>query len=128
MILSREQYRTLYGEKARVLEAEKTLLVSRPVVFLGFGLRDPDFIYLKDILSNLYKGAARDHFAIVADVVEAERTYWRQNFGIHLVSYETVPDADGHRDHAPLMALLDDLKTAAALPVIPVAPSTAAAS
>jgi hypothetical protein len=77
IILTREQYRQLLpgGEKQAALESVKTLLVSRPVVYLGFGLRDSDFIYLRDLLSNAYKGGTRDHHAIMADISEAETDY-----------------------------------------------------
>lgn len=46
IILTREQYRQLLpgGERHAALETVKMLLVSRPVFYIGFGLRDPDFV------------------------------------------------------------------------------------
>ena len=70
------------------------LLASRPVFYLGFGLRDPDFIYVRDLLANTYKGGMRDHYAIMADVSQAEIDYWRRVYGIHLVGYSTIERAD----------------------------------
>jgi hypothetical protein len=72
IILTREQYRRLLpqGERQAALESLKMLLASRPVVYLGFGLRDPDFIYVRDLLANTYKGGTRDHYGIMADVSE----------------------------------------------------------
>src|SRR5260370_11947377 len=67
IILSREQYRALHEQKAATLHAMTTLLVSRPVIYLGFGLRDPDFFFVKGIIARTYKGGARDHYAIVPD-------------------------------------------------------------
>ena len=109
IILTREQYRQLLpqGERHDALESLKTLLVSRPVVYLGFGLRDPDFLYVRDILNNTYKRGIRDHYAIMPDVSDAERDYWRRNYGIHLVSYTTTELPDKTRDHAELLTLLD---------------------
>lgn len=109
IILTREQYRALLpqGERHSTLESLKMLLASRPVVYLGFGLRDPDFIYLRDILANTYKGGIRDHFAIMADVTDSECDYWRRVYGIHLNSYQTNKHSDGSIDHAPLLVLLD---------------------
>jgi len=77
IILTREQYRQLLpqGERQNALESLRMLLASRPVVYLGFGLRDPDFIYIRDLLANTYKGGTRDHYAIMADVAEAECDY-----------------------------------------------------
>jgi hypothetical protein len=95
----------------------KTLLVSRPVVYLGFGLRDPDFIYVRDLLANTYKGGTRDHYAIMADITEAEGDYWRRNYGIHLSSYPTTTRPDGKKDHAALLTFLDALLEPA--PVVP---------
>ena len=61
IVLTREHYRALMpgGERHRVLETLKTLLVTRPVLYLGFGLRDPDFTFLRDILLNIYAGCER---------------------------------------------------------------------
>src|ERR1019366_4397707 len=46
IILTREQYRQMLpqGERHAALESLKMLLASRPFVYFGFGLRDPDFI------------------------------------------------------------------------------------
>lgn len=87
------------------------LLASRPVLYLGFGLRDPDFIYVRDLLANTYKGGIRDHYAIMADVSAQEIDYWRRNYGIHLLNYTTIERPDNSRDHSPLLTLLDELLT-----------------
>jgi hypothetical protein len=76
------------------------------------------FMYVRDLLSNTYKGGTRDHHTIVADVVDAEIDYWRINYGIHLVGYATADSADKSRDHSALLKLLDAL--------LVVAPPTAA--
>ena len=111
IILTREQYRELLpqGERHSALDSLKMLLASRPVVYLGFGLRDPDFIYLRDILSNTYKGGIRDHYAIMADVTDSECDYWRRIYGIHLNSYRTKKLPDGTIDHSALLVFLDSL-------------------
>ena len=109
IVLTREQYRMLLpgGERQAVLESLKLLLVSRPVIYVGFGLRDPDFLYLRDILLNIYKGGTRDHFAIMADVSAEQIDYWRRSYGIHLISYQTTPNEDGTRDHSALLNAFD---------------------
>jgi hypothetical protein len=118
IILTREQYRQLlpHGERQAALESLKMLLASRPVVYLGFGLRDPDFIYVRDLLANIYKGGARDHYAIMADVSDAESDYWRRNYGIHLISYSTTERPDNSRDHTALLTFLDSLLGNAPVP------------
>lgn len=111
IILTREQYRQLLpqGERQAALESVKLLLASRPVLYLGFGLRDPDFIYVRDLLANTYKGGVRDHYAIMADVHQGEIDYWRRNYGIHLINYDTQERPDKSRDHGALLTLLDEL-------------------
>jgi hypothetical protein len=113
IILSREQYRQLLpqGERNVALESLKTLMVSRPIVYLGYSLRDPDFFYLRDILANTYKDGIRDHYAIMADVTIDETDYWKRNYGIHLISYPTFERQDKTKDHAALLVLLDSLNS-----------------
>jgi hypothetical protein len=79
IVLTREQYRQLLpgGDWHASMEALKTLLTSRPVVYVGFGLRDVDFLYMRDVLANTYKGRIRDHYAIMPDVSIEEMDYWR---------------------------------------------------
>ena len=112
IIMSRQQYRKLLpqGERHGAMKALETLLLTRPVVYLGFGLRDPDFLYVRDSLQNTFTGGTRDHYAVIADVSEGERDYWRRHYGIHLVGYRTKPGPDGSRDHSELLALLDGLR------------------
>ena len=111
IVMSRQQYRALLpqGERHGALKALETLLVTRPVVYLGFGLRDPDFLYLRDVLLNTFSGGTRDHYAVMADVSEGERDYWRRHYGVHLVPYDTKAGSAGRRDHSALLALLDGL-------------------
>jgi SIR2-like domain len=121
IILTREQYRQLLpgGERHATLETLKMLLATRAVVYIGFGLRDPDFAYVRDLLANTYKEGPRDHYAIVPDVTDPEVAYWRRNYGLHLIGYETISRSDGTKDHGKLLNLLSDLSTAPALHVDP---------
>lgn len=109
VVLSREQYRSLLGDRAQVLRAIETLLVSRPVLFLGFGLRDPDFLYVRDLIANTYRGGTVDHYALMPDVSSLERDYWRRNYGIHIFSYPTSLRPDGGNDHSELLQILRGL-------------------
>jgi hypothetical protein len=113
IILTREQYRKLNsgGELNHALETAKTLMLTRPIIYIGFGLRDPDFLYLKDLLLNTFKGGARDHYAIMPDVEVDEIEYWRTKFGIHILSYKTTQNQDGSKNHSFLLDLLDELSS-----------------
>lgn len=124
IVLTREQYRKLFegGEWRHALESLKTLLITRRVVYLGFGLRDPDFLLLRDVLVNTWKKGMRDHYAIMADVSSGEISYWRKNHGIHLVGYSTKELSNGKRDHSKLLDLLDECLQ----PIVPAAATAAA--
>jgi hypothetical protein len=109
MILTREDYRTLHGERRNVLEATRTLLVSRPVVFIGFGLRDPDFLLVRDLLSSTFGAHPPDHYALMPDIVPTEADYWLRHYGIRLVSYPTNPGGVGAERHKSLLTLVEEL-------------------
>ncbi len=129
VVLTREHYRALRHERRYAFEAFKALIASRPVVFIGFGLRDPDFLLIKDTLAAVYVGAAQDHYAIAADVDDQEAGYWRTNYGIHLVSYEASEEtADPARRHAALLDLLTAVAAAEQPREAPPEPAPAASS
>ena len=52
----------------------------------------------------------------MADVGDQEKDYWRRNFGIHLIDYQTISNPDGNRDHSPILELLDKLKITESVP------------
>jgi len=111
IVFTREQYRSLLPQGGRysALETLKMILITRPVVYLGFGLRDPDFLFLRDLIANTYNGSSRDHYAILPDITTAEVDWWRKNYSVHLVTYQTVQESGRSKDHTPLLSLLDVL-------------------
>ncbi|AKU95772.1 USG protein [Labilithrix luteola] len=106
VILTREQYRALLpgGDRHAALESLKMLMATRPVVYLGFSLRDPNFYFIRDLLANTFKGGTRDHYAVMPDTATDEERFWRRNYGIHLVSYPTECG-----QHGALLKVLDEL-------------------
>lgn len=106
VVLSREHYRKLYEENNPSLKTLEILLTTRPVIFIGFGLRDPDFLSIKDKIKNIYKESPSEHYAILPDVNQEEIDYWRENYGIRILSYETIKNEDGSRDHSNLLTLI----------------------
>ncbi|MDI6687950.1 MAG: SIR2 family protein [Desulfobacterales bacterium] len=85
-------------------------MLTRTIVFIGFGLTDPDFLHIIGKIKNEFKHNPRDHFAIVADVSNIERDYWFLNYGIQILSYETLHTENG-RDYSSLLPLLRSLIT-----------------
>lgn len=109
IVLTREQYKDLKGQNEIVSQTLSTLLATRPVVMLGFGLRDPDFLSIKDELAVSFLGQAGEHFAIMSDFTSMEIEYWRKNYNIEVISYNTKTDTNGNPDHSELLTLLKSL-------------------
>lgn len=112
IILTREQYRVLMpgGERHSALEALKTLLVTRPILYVGFGLRDPDFMFIKDVILNTFRGNTREHIAIVSNIDDSQSEYWSRNYGIRLHNYDAPARDDGTEDHSELLQLVEALQ------------------
>jgi hypothetical protein len=108
IILSREQYRELASPRGFILHSLEMLFATRPILLLGFGLRDPDFFRVKDVLAAIYKGGAGEHYAVMPDMAAQEIAYWQRQYGIHVLTYPTSSTPDGLRDHSALLSILDD--------------------
>lgn len=107
IVVTREDYSILRNQRTNVFSAYRMLLTSRPVIYVGFGLRDPDFLLLKESIATDFGGSPQDHYAIMPDVTEEEVEYWRRNYGIHIISYETLSNTQNSADrHKPLLDLL----------------------
>ena len=110
IILTREQYRELTGKYRNVIEALRTLLTTRPILMVGFGLRDPDFLSVKDTITTAFMDHVGEHYAIMPDFDDFQCEYWRRSYNINVLTYTTHDKADGKgRDHRELLDLLDQL-------------------
>lgn len=109
IVLTREDYSSLKNSRINVFTAYRMLLASRPVIYIGFGLRDPDFLLLKESIASDFGGSPQDHYAIMPDVTADEQDYWLRNYGIQLVSYQTAVDDNPSKRHAPLLELLQEV-------------------
>ena len=110
IVITREDYSVLKNERKNVFNTYKMLLTSRPVVYVGFGLRDPDFLLLKESIASEFGGSPQDHYAIMPDVSDDEIDYWRRNYGIHIISYETDENDESPLGrHKPLLELLTEV-------------------
>lgn len=110
IVITREEYSILKNERKNVFSTYRMLLTSRPVIYIGFGLRDPDFLLLKESIASDFGGSPQDHYAIMPDVSGDEAEYWRRNYGIHIVSYATDAEAKGPLgQHEPLLELLAEV-------------------
>ena len=110
IILSREQYRKILHEYPAAIRAFSTLLATRPVVMIGFGLRDLDFLSVKDELVAAFEGQVGEYFAIMPDFDNVRAEYWRKVYRTEVLSYETIEEPNGKRSHANLQRLLEQLQ------------------
>ncbi|MCU7616323.1 SIR2 family protein [Chryseobacterium sp. PBS4-4] len=108
IILTQEDYRRIKYNMESTIDTLKHLLIQRPILYLGFGLTDPTFLLIKDFIAETYKGGTRQHFAIMPNVTELEKKFWNKNYGISLISYETINDKT--KKHDNLLILLEELK------------------
>jgi hypothetical protein len=90
IVLSREQYRCNQMDYPGIVRALSTLLSTRPVFMIGFGLRDPDFLMVQNELVSIFQGQAGEYFAIQPDCDAVRADYWRKTYRTEVVSYTTV--------------------------------------
>lgn len=120
IILSERQYNDLYenGNKFYTSRALETLLTTRNVVFVGFGLTDPDFIKIMGKIRNEFHTNLCMHYAIMPDVPQIMKEYWYENYGLEILSYETRITENG-RDYSALLEMLGSLATQNRKPIKP---------
>ncbi|MGF1630117.1 MAG: SIR2 family protein [Kiloniellaceae bacterium] len=117
IVLSTRDYeRVILGHRNLVRNALETLLVTRPVLFLGFGLRDPDTGLVLRALRDRYLGSVADFLAIVPDVGEEEASYWWDRYRIRLITYATSRSEAGQVDHSGLLSILDQVSSVGGRP------------
>jgi hypothetical protein len=114
IVLSNKQYDDLYenGNKFYTYRALETLLTTRNVVFVGFGLTDPDFMRIMGKIRSEFRTNLYTHYAIMPDVSQIEKEYWYENYGIQILSYATKETEKG-RDYSALLEVIDSLATKA---------------
>jgi hypothetical protein len=111
IVLCREQYRRIQLEYPGTIRALSTLLATRPVLMIGFGLRDPDFLMVQDELVSTFQGQAGEYFALQPDFDPLRADYWRKNYRTEVISYDTVEKPNGGRDHSALLALVEKIRS-----------------
>jgi hypothetical protein len=115
IVLTRDQYRRIQHEYPATTRAFETLLATRPVVMIGFGLRDLDFLAVKDELVAAFEGQVGEYFAVMPDFDNVRTEYWRKTYRTEIISYETTLKSDGSRDHSNLLQLLRKLQPSQAI-------------
>jgi|GEM_PF-4244552 len=106
IILSRSSYESLLGNKGNsALRALSTIFASRPVLFLGYSISDPDLHLVLSILRDEFQGNAGQRWAIMPTPSKSEIKKLWTDFGIRVVPY-SVHQRGPNSDHRELLRIL----------------------
>ncbi|TMO56361.1 SIR2 family protein [Pseudoalteromonas phenolica] len=105
VVLTDEDYRKEIHGFSEDADCLRTLIRTKTFVFVGAGLDDPDFKFIRDELIH-YRGANRlKVWAFMSDCIGDEEFYARQH-GINLINYDTQNDGS---DHSDLLTKIEEL-------------------
>lgn len=76
---------------------------------MGFGLQDPDFVYMMNEIKSIFKDSSIQHYAILPDVDDSLKEFWLQDYNIRILGYKTVKLSNGEKSHKELLSILDAL-------------------
>jgi len=109
IVLSRRHYhKIMLGHDNSVKATLETLFVSRPILFVGYGLRDPDMLLVLQSLTDRYAGNAGEFWAIIPDADRDHCDYWFRNYRVRIIPYKTTSTPTGP-DHKELERILTGL-------------------
>lgn len=84
-------------------ECLKNLIQAKTFVFIGAGLEDPDFNHIRDYIIEINQPGSVEFWAFMRGC-DAKVDFYRENFGINLISY-----AGEGSDHSDLLNKLEQL-------------------
>lgn len=102
IVLTYEQYNDDIHNYTDELDCLKTLVKTKTIVFIGAGLEDPDFKFVRDELVARSGADRLRIWAFMSDCSD-EVEYYKRTHGINLISYKS------ENNHAELLVKLDEL-------------------
>ncbi|HEY9029772.1 MAG TPA: SIR2 family protein [Kangiella sp.] len=109
IVLDSSHYRKQIQSFSSTLDSLKSLMQTRNIVFIGFGLDDPDFKFVRDKVIDLYGSSSLELWAFARNC-EADVGLFKNKYGIKLINYEG--EGDDHNDlHKKLNILLEKIRT-----------------
>ena len=105
-----------------------SLLTMYPTVFVGFGLEDPAFTFMLDLVKEDFDlpDNLPLHFAILGSkdgkdqqVYQNQKAQFLRTKGVLPVFYPTIENSDGRENHEALHALIEELATDLGISDIP---------
>ncbi|HEV2852637.1 MAG TPA: SIR2 family protein [Thermoanaerobaculia bacterium] len=113
IVLTESSYASRYARSDDAQRKLFAILITQPVVFIGFSVTDPDLDHImREVNARLGTGNPQ-HFALVGYEVDEQRELIRNRFegkyGIRAVFYRITRNDQGREDHSYLAARLRDI-------------------
>jgi hypothetical protein len=114
VVLTETSYASRYVRSDDANRKLFAILITQPVVFIGFSVSDPDLNHLmREVNARLGIGTPQ-HFALMGFEVEEQRELIKNRFerkyGIQPVFYRILRETDGSENHGNLLVLLNELE------------------
>jgi len=106
IILTAGDYQRLMERQTAYPRAFSTLLSTRTLLFVGYGLQDQDLRLILQEHALTFQKYGRRHFAMVADPGTVMARNLQDRFNIHVLAYS------GSEDHSELLPVLRSLRDA----------------
>lgn len=106
IILGRNDYREVMHANPAYRQYLMALFSTKTVIFLGFGLTDPDLLLLLDELRATFKDYSGKHFALMStrDFSGIKKNRFEKDYGIKIIPY--TPST---YEHPEVITFLTDL-------------------
>jgi hypothetical protein len=106
IVLGRSDYRDVMHANPPYRQFLTTLFSTKTVLFLGFGLTDPDLLLLLEELRATFKDYTAKHYALmcIGNISTIKQKRFEKDFGIEIIPYTT-----SRPDHPEVHIFLNDL-------------------
>ncbi|MDA3918712.1 MAG: SIR2 family protein [Deltaproteobacteria bacterium] len=103
IVLKDEDYNTIIHKPSPDTECLKNLIQSKTFVFIGAGLKDPDFNHIRDYLIQINQAQNIEFWAFMRNC-HSEVDFYKHKYGTNLINYEGE-----NTDHSDLLNKLSEL-------------------
>jgi hypothetical protein len=110
IVLSTSHYDEIMNNpNNQVRRTLEVLFLTRPVLFIGYSLNDPDTELMLRTLKTLYGGEAGELHAILPDLTTIDAKQRWDELRVRAFGYTVSTSNTGSKDHSGLLKLIEDL-------------------